>query len=75
MARINSGTGVDRLDPTHGGKTQKEVKKKIQFLMSEERDKTKQTLFSFQTGMRVATNNIFTQIQAKTGFKLFERSS
>ena len=41
LTRINDGTGVDRLDPTHGGKTHKEVKKKIQFLMSEEREKDK----------------------------------
>ena len=30
----NSGTGVDRLEPTHGGKTHNEVNKKVQFLMS-----------------------------------------
>ena len=35
--RINAGTSVDRLEPTHGGKTHNEVKRKIQFLMSEER--------------------------------------
>ena len=35
--RINSGTGVDRLEHTHGGKTHNEVKNNIQFLMSEER--------------------------------------
>ena len=31
LTRKNSGTGVDRLDPTHGGKTHNEVKEKIQF--------------------------------------------
>ena len=39
--------------------------------MSEEREKTKQTLLSFQTDMRVSTNAIFTQIQATTGFNIF----
>ena len=70
-ARITSDTGVDRLEPTHDGKNHNEVKKKIQFLMSEEREKAKQTLFSVQTGMTLATNAIFTQMQAMTSFNLF----
>ena len=37
--RINSDTDVDRLEHTHDGKNNNEVKRKIQFLMSEERDK------------------------------------
>ena len=32
LARINSGTGVNRLDPTNGGKTHNEVKRNILFL-------------------------------------------
>ena len=71
MARINSGNGVDMLELTHGGKTHNELKRKIWFLMLEERDKNKQTLFSFQKGMLVATNTIFTQMQATTGFNIF----
>ena len=71
LVRINAGTGVDRFEPTYGGKTHNKVKRKIHFLMLEERDKNKQTLFSFHTGMIVATNVIFTQIQATNGLKLF----
>ena len=32
-AMINSGSGVDRLEPTRGGENKHEVKKKLQFLM------------------------------------------
>ena len=62
---------MDRLYPKHGGKTHNKVKKKIQFLMSEDKEKNKQTFFSVKTGMRVATNVMFTQMQDTTGFKLF----
>ena len=39
--------------------------------MLEEREKTKQTIFSVKTGMVIATNAIFTQMQATTGCKIF----
>ena len=67
----NSGTGVDRIDPTHGGKTHNEVKKKIQYLMREDKGKNNQTLYQVETGLRMATKVMFTQMQAATSFKLF----
>ena len=51
--------------------THEEIKKKIQFLMSEERVKDKTILFSVETGMKMATKAIFTQMQATTGFKMY----
>ena len=69
--RINAGTGVERLDPTHVGQTHNDIKKKVQFLISEKKEELKQTLFSVQTGMAIATKCLFTQMQATTGFKLF----
>ena len=69
--RVNAGTGVDRLEPRHDGKTHDDIKKKIQFLMSKEKEKDNKILFSFETGMKMATKAIFTQMQATTGFKIY----
>ena len=56
--RENSGTGVDRLEPTHGGKVHKEVKSKIGFLISENRKEAKQNHLLIH-GARNSLNIVF----------------
>ena len=70
--RENDGQGISRLEPTFTGKTYDAVKKKVQFLMDENKYETKKkNTFDVETSIKSAVNVMFTQIQATQGFKLF----
>ena len=74
--RENSGQGTPCLEPTFTGKTYDDVKKKVQFLMDENKHETKNNnTFDVETSIKADGNAMFTQMQATRGFKLFGECS
>ena len=72
--RENSGQGITYLNPTFTGKTYDDVKKKVQFLMDKKKYETKKKdTFEVETSIKDTVNAMFTQMQAKRGFKLFRK--
>ena len=66
----NSGTGINRLEPTLSGKTHDTINKKLQCLMKEQKKHNINHDFDVEVGIKYATMVMFTQIWASKGIKI-----
>ena len=58
--RKNAGTGVNRLEPTLSGKTHDDIKKQVQFLMTEQKIHNVKNDFDVEAGLKSATRVMLT---------------
>ena len=70
--REGAGTGVKRFEPTFEGESHDFIKNEVQlFTQRVNNEEMHKDAWDHHIAMKTATNVIFTQVQAKVGFKLF----